>query len=361
MKIILMKTLLMMLAALAGTVTKVWAKAPLDTQERIEKWLGGRPGGVALAWIDKDGVHFFQAGKFSADDARPVTSDTQFEIGSITKVFTALLLVETVRAGKVGLDDPASKYLLAADDPAHSALSLITLRALSTHRSGLPRLSSNLGKLLKTGAIDGKNPYANIGREVLVEGLLEDGAKAKPSPFSDYSNFGVAVLGEALGGAWGLSYEAALEQRVLGPLGLTKTKLATPGWRAPAELCPGHDKRARVPHWEFQAYAPAGALCSTVAELARCVEAARGRGEGGLEEAFAATLQSQGKLSLLGGKTGLGWVISEGDAGSLAWHNGGTGGFRSFLAVDRGRDCGVVVLTNHSAGVDSLGMGLMRK
>ncbi len=356
-----MKTLLLMLAAFTTAGAEIWAKAPVDTQEKIEKWLGQKPGGVALAWVDAEGVQFFQAGKFSADDPRKITPDTQFEIGSITKVFTALLLAESERAGKVKLDDPAAKFLLAADDPAQAELAKITLRALSTHRSGLPRLSGNLIKAMEAGAMNVKNPYAKFGRELLVEALREQGPAAKPTAYPDYSNFGVALLGEALGAAWEMSYEAALEQVVLTPLGLTKTKLATPGWSAPAELAPGHQKGTRVPHWEFQAYAPTGALCSSTAELARLVEAALGRGEARLPEAFATTMQPQGKLSLLGGKIGLGWHIIDGKEGSVAWHNGGTGGFKSYIAVDRGRGCGVVVLTNHTESVDALGLQMMPK
>jgi hypothetical protein len=79
----------------------VSAKPPPEVQTRLDAWLKGQPGGVALAWVDADGVAFFQSGHFGPDDPRAITPDTQFEIGSVTKVFTALLLAESERAGTV--------------------------------------------------------------------------------------------------------------------------------------------------------------------------------------------------------------------------------------------------------------------
>src|SRR5207247_1493764 len=91
------------------------AKPPAEMQARLDEFAKGRPGGVAAAWVDADGSAFFSAGKFSADDPRPITPDTQFEIGSLTKTFNALLLAESERAGKVSRADPVAKYLLPKD------------------------------------------------------------------------------------------------------------------------------------------------------------------------------------------------------------------------------------------------------
>ena len=77
---------------------------PAERQAELVQWLGDQPGGVAAAYIDRDGVTFFNAGKFSVTDAQPVTTDTQFEIGSVTKVFTALLLADAINAGKIKFD-----------------------------------------------------------------------------------------------------------------------------------------------------------------------------------------------------------------------------------------------------------------
>ena len=98
------------------------ARPPADLPARLEQWVAGQPGGIAVAWVDADGTSFFQAGRTDGPDSPAITPDTRFEIGSITKVFTALLLAESERAGKVSRDDPVAKYLLPPEDPAQAAL-----------------------------------------------------------------------------------------------------------------------------------------------------------------------------------------------------------------------------------------------
>jgi len=109
---------------------------PADVPARLDAFAKGKPGGVAVAWVDADGTAFFSAGKLSATDARAISPDTQFEIGSVTKAFTALLLAESERLGKVSRNDPAAKYLLLAGDPDQAALAEVALLSLTTHSSG---------------------------------------------------------------------------------------------------------------------------------------------------------------------------------------------------------------------------------
>jgi len=160
---------------------------------------------VAVAWVDPDGTVFFQSGTYSADDSRPVTPDTQFELGSVTKVFTALLLVESERLGKVSRLDPAAKYLLPPGDPAQAALAKITLLTLTTHTSGLPRMPTNFG-----ADHSDPNAWASYDDTKLVAALRLDGLAAPTGRNVMYSNFGGAVLGEALAAAWGTTYAEAL-------------------------------------------------------------------------------------------------------------------------------------------------------
>src|SRR5208283_3954350 len=122
-------------------MASVSAATTPDVQTLIDTWNQDKPGGVAVAWVDGNGAQFFQTGHFAKADARPITPDTQFEIGSITKVFTSLLLAESERAGKVSRDDPVTKYLKVPATPEGRArLDQITLLMLATHTSGLPRL-----------------------------------------------------------------------------------------------------------------------------------------------------------------------------------------------------------------------------
>src|SRR3954469_19398494 len=204
-----MKSVVLLLSAFFMT-SFGFAKPPADVQAQLDAWITGRLGGVALAWVDADGVAFFTAGKFSSNDPRPITPDTQFEIGSVTKVFTSLLLAESERLGKVKRDDPAAKYLLPAEDAAQTSLSKISLLSLATHSSGLPRLPANIGANPDANA----DPYAKYTRDDLTAALKLHGPTAPVGRSAAYSNFGAAVLGEALGAAWNTSYDTALREHV---------------------------------------------------------------------------------------------------------------------------------------------------
>src|SRR3954468_22139359 len=181
-----MKTVVLALAVLLMSSPLASAKPPPDAQAQLDAWIAGRLGGVALAWVDADGTAFFSAGKFSPDDPRPITPDTQFEIGSVTKVFTSLLLAESERLGKVNRNDPAAKYLLPAEDAAQASLAKISLLSLATHSSGLPRLPANIGANPDANA----DPYANYTRDDLTAALKLHGPTAPVGRSAAYSNFG---------------------------------------------------------------------------------------------------------------------------------------------------------------------------
>ncbi len=171
------------LAFLLVMLSPTRAKPPADLQAKLDLWAKGEAGGVSAAWVDEDGTVFFQSGAYDSTDPRPVTADTKFEIGSISKLFTGLLLAESERLGRVSRNDPASKYLIPADDPAQPGLAKITLLSLTTHTSGLPRLPKNLGLNPDSMA----DPYATYGRAQLVEALKFHGASATASIGSEPS------------------------------------------------------------------------------------------------------------------------------------------------------------------------------
>lgn len=330
------------------TMSFAAAKPPADVQARLETWLRDRPGGLSVAWVDADGVALFSAGKFSAADPQPITAKTQFEIGSVTKVFTALLLAESERLGKVDRNDPVAKYLLPAGDPAAPSLAKITLLSLTTHGSGLPRMASTT-----TGPEASAAPVS-----ALIEGLRREGPSAVPVATHSYSNFGVALLGHALGAAWGTTYPEALRTHVLTPLGLNMTTLALPGTKAAGPMAPGHDAAgAPMANWMFDAYAPAGGLRSSAEEFAKFLQFCLGTGEGPLRAAFNTAITPQ-RVAGPGLRIGLGWFIAGEGERAITWHNGGTGGYHSFVGFTRG-GAGVAVFSNQSVSVDELGLGLL--
>jgi len=331
------------------------AKPPAGVQRRLDAWIKDQPGGVAAAWVDRDGTTFFQAGQLDREDLRPITPDTQFEIGSVTKVFTALLLAESERLGQVNRHDSAAKYLLPPGDPAQAALAKITLLSLTTHTSGLPRLPANIGPNPDANP----DPYATYDRAALVEALRTHGRDAVVGRAVAYSNFGGAVLGEALAAAWGASYTDALREHVLTPLAMSATSVGLAGTPPPANLAPGHAGGKRVPSWTFLAGAPAGALRSSTRDMAVFLTACLGGRDAALRSAFEATMQPQHAVAETGGQIGLGWMITADRENPVYWHNGATAGSHAFVAFSPKAGAGVVLLANVQKGSEALGFELL--
>ncbi len=326
---------------LALTMCSLAAKPPADLQVHLDAWVGGEPGGVALAWVDADGPVFFQAGHFDAAGSPAITPDTAFEIGSVSKVFTALLLADTVRAGKVSLDAAVG---------APFAPSRVTYLQLATHTSGLPRMPADFT------LSDPMNPYRDESLDRLVKSFDAVSSGLKPAP-SAYSNFGFAVLGQAVAGAWGRPYADVLAERVLRPLGMTDTRLS---WRDadPARLAPGHGETGTRVQWDLNAFAPAGALVSTSRDLAKLVQAGLGLAPTPLQAVLADTMQPRAPGGMPARQIGLAWQIERRGVSTLVWHNGATGGYHSLVILEPAAKTGLVLLTNRSKELESLGFAL---
>jgi serine-type D-Ala-D-Ala carboxypeptidase/endopeptidase len=270
-------------------------------------------------------------------------------------VFTSLLLVESERLGKVSRQDPAAKYLLPPDDPAQAALAKITLLSLITHASGLPRLPGNIGPNPDANP----DPYAKYARSDLVTALRLHGPAAAVGRTVTYSNFGVAVLGEALGAAWDTSYAAALREHVLTPLGMKATTLGLAGSPPSAELAPGHVNGAQVPNWTFLAFAPAGALRSSARDMALFLAAGLGGEKTPLRASFEATFVRQRVNEDLGGSIALGWMLNDDAEHPLIWHNGATAGSHAFIAISPKTGTAIALLANVQKGNEDFGFGLL--
>lgn len=300
-------------------------------------------------------------GRVSATNAVPPDAATVFEIGSVTKVFTALALARLELDGKVKLTDTL-RASLPAQAALAKALEPVTLLHLATHTSGLPRLPGNLDR----SAANLANPYAKYRAEELVQFLAEAKVNNPPGRMVDYSNVGFAVIGHVLALKAGQPYEEQVRGAVLEPLGLTNTTIRlTDAQRA--RLAPGHSPAGGwVPGWEFEAFAPAGASHSTAGDLLAFLEAnvADTDTPVGRALAHARQLHRTGEA----GDLPLAWQRQQDFQTGLDiyWHNGGTGGYASFVAFNRAQRLGVVVLANHGdamAGrfdVDKIGLELLK-
>jgi CubicO group peptidase (beta-lactamase class C family) len=267
-----------------------------------------------------------------------------FQIGSVTKVFTSLLLATYVVDGTLRLEDPVAELVPDLVGPVRE----VTLGQLATHTSGLPRIPRELWRRALTRHRD---PYADIDHDALVASLAGTRLRRRRRPA--YSNLGVGLLGHALASRAGGSFDDLVRERVTGPLAMADTTAH------PDRELTGHRRRGRTHAvaWHFDALAGCGALWSTLADLQRFLLAQLTPPPGPLGEAIRMTHE----VRVPGARMDqcLGWMRLHGRAGTLLWHNGGTAGYRSFVALDPDAEVGVAVLTASDRSVDGLGIRLV--
>jgi D-alanyl-D-alanine-carboxypeptidase/D-alanyl-D-alanine-endopeptidase len=312
--------------------------------------------GIVVGVIGPEGRRFVAHGHFGVDDPRPVNADTVFEIGSITKVFTALLLAEMSQRGEVELSDPVAKYLPEDVTVPQRGGKSITLADLATHTSGLPRMPGNFSPA------NPDNPYADYSVERLYRFLSKHRLARDIGSRGRYSNLGYGLLGHALARRGGGDYETLVRDRILAPLGMESTAITlSPAIKA--RLASGHSPALKaVPNWDMPTtFAGAGALRSTASDLLTFLEMALDMKESPLATALAATLATRRPTGKRDENVGLGWIIAKSGNDEMIWHNGGTGGYRSFIGFLPKAGVGVVVLSNTSTpmGVDDIGQHLL--
>lgn len=306
--------------------------------------------GIVVGLIDGTGERFVASGATAPGGTVAPDADTVFEVGSITKVFTSLVLADMVVHGEVKLDEPVAKLLPpTVKVPARDGRE-ITLLDLSNQVSGLPRLPNNLKPA------DGGDPYADYGPARLYEFLAGYELPRAIGEKYEYSNLGVGLLGHALALKAGLSYEEMVRRRVLEPLGMSDTAIVLPE-RLRARLAAGTGPNlGPVKNWNFDAIAAAGALRSTARDMLKFLAAAMGLRKTPLRAAFDLMLERRRPTGTPDLEIGLGWHVWKKYGTEIVWHNGGTGGYRSFAGFDPAKKRGVVVLCNTSFGVDDLGL-----
>jgi serine-type D-Ala-D-Ala carboxypeptidase/endopeptidase len=286
--------------------------------------------------------------------------DTVFEIGSITKAFTGILLADAVTRKEVSLDEPVTKFLPADLRLAGRAEKAVTLLHLATHRSGLPVQPPLIGLLAKNPA----NPYADFTRAKLAATLSKLKPSREPGQAYDYSNLGVGLLGHALVAATNAeSYDALVRERVCRPLGLKGTGEALTGAQR-ARLARGHNAGLKpTDPWDFASLEACGGLRSTTNDLLAFAAANLGETKTPLLAVLRASHEKRAEVSK-GVDIGLGWhrLRLPGTETTVIWHNGGTGGFRSMLAFTPSTERAVVVLCAADLGekIDALALKVLK-
>jgi CubicO group peptidase (beta-lactamase class C family) len=312
--------------------------------------------GIVVGVIDEKGRRVVAHGRMAIDDARPVGGDTVFEIGSATKVFTALLLADAVQRGEVALTDPVAKYLPADVTVPQRAGRQITLQDLATHTSGLPRLPTNMAPKDRT------NPYADYSATELHAFLSSYELTRDIGSRYEYSNLGAGLLGHVLARRAGTDYETLVRTRIAAPLNMSNTVVTLTDALKP-RLAAGHNaQRARVPNWDLTALAGAGALRSTANDMLTFLAANLGFTKTPLAPAMRSMLDGRQSTGSAEMDIALGWHVQKtANGGEIVWHNGGTGGYRSYVGFNPKTRVGVVALSNVSTptGVDDIGRHLL--
>lgn len=341
-------TALFLFSSLTIQADDLKAKVDSIVNRYIEE---GYTVGAVVGVFKKDKTSVWPYGSIKKGTSQKPNGNTLYEIGSISKVFTGIVLASLVNEGIVKFDDPISKYVTElADAPTGN----ITLIELSTHTSGLPRMPNNFSPA------NPNDPYADYTEQKLLEFLKGYVLGARPVPFSwkNYSNLGVGLLGYTLTRATGLSYSELIYEKITGPLKMHDTVI---------ELNEEQQKRFATPYdtildqaypWDLNVLAPAGGIRSTALDLMIFAKANLYPDSTPIADSLKLAQQVHRKNNV--DKIGLGWGITSTPQGTIVGHNGGTGGYRAEIGFVQGGDTGVAILTNSANRIDSVATLVLR-
>lgn len=320
-----------------------------------------RHDGAAVIGLLADGrTATYSFGAVDSTGTSP-TARTLFEVGSVTKTFTGLLLADAIERGTVDASTPVAALLPDSVALATSDSTTLTLEHLATHRSGLPRLPGNLNP-----AVRPTDPYAAYGDSALFAFLDGYAPPRAPDAQFAYSNLGVGLLGHLLARRADTTYAALVRQRIAEPLGLSDTRVyLTKNQRA--HFAQGHNQAGQpAPPWHFDTLAGAGALRSTAADMLAYLRAHRRALQAdpdtasALQRAMRRATRPRASVGSGSTRIGYGWHQSTRDGHAVLWHSGGTGGFRSFVGLDRETGGGAVVLVSSAVSSRSVAEGGVR-
>jgi serine-type D-Ala-D-Ala carboxypeptidase/endopeptidase len=270
--------------------------------------------------------------------ADPMDENTLFAFGSITKTVTGDALANAIVRGLLATDSTLGQILGVAE-PAAS----LTLAALATHRSGLPRLPPNLDP----ATVDPWDPYANFSRDDLIAGLEVVELHA---PAFEYSNFGFMTIAACVAVATQTPVAEVYAGAVFEPAGMTTACC----WPAGDHLIPGYVDGERVGWWRSPLLG-SGGVYGSIRDLAAYARAHVDVPAGTFGEAvtLATTVHASAPHA-----SGFGWMQERND---IWWHNGASGGFRAFVAFHRPSRTAVGMLANGNQDLERSGFDRLRE
>ncbi len=305
--------------------------------------------GIAIGIISNDDNYFFCYGDACKKKGIKVDTNTIFEIGSLTKIFTGLLLAQEVEKNKMNLNDNINEYL-----PQCSPSQKITLLNLATHSSGLPRLADNFWETVKYP----DNPYVNYHKEDLYQYLSDVKLNSVPGKCYNYSNVGAGMLGYILATKNNTSYEDLVSKTICKPFNMNNTAIKLDK-KQTEHLAVGYADSEAVSSWDFNdVTAGQGALRSTIADMMKFLRYNM-LPEVQLRNSILMTQEVQFEDAKKKVEVGLGWHIGDIAGQKYLFHSGGTGGYRSYIGLLPDSKKGVVVLSNSTSDVDGIAFSIL--
>jgi CubicO group peptidase (beta-lactamase class C family) len=346
----LLLSLLLALAALSAQ-----AAAPTiseEVQQNIRTRVDGKfHPGIVVGTINADGSAYFHYGMTALKDGVPLNEHSVFEIGSITKAFTSIALARMVELGEVAMEDPVAEHLPDEVQVPIRNGKAIRLVDLATHQSGLPRMPDNFDPA------EPANPFADYTVERMYDFLSNHELRRDCGSEYEYSNYGAGLLGHVLALQRGVSYEKLIRDTITGPLEMNDTAIElSEGMQG--RLARGHASVVEVSNWDIPVLAGAGALRSTASDMLKFLAANMGLRQTELLPSMRTTHEARHPA---GGPmhVGLGWHVRKKDDSEIVWHNGGTGGYRTFAGFLADGSLGIVVLTNAQQSADDIGFHVL--
>lgn len=356
---ILVTTLAAAIAA-AVAIAPAHAADPAMTDAALQaivdqRLAGDRTGAcMAVAVVGPDAVARTFRCADPADAAR-IDADTAFEIGSVSKTMTAILLADLIERGQASLDDPLSAYLPEGTPVPEFEGKPVLLRHVVTHTSGLPALPARM----QTPATDVANPYARLTEDDLLASLAEATLTAAPGERFEYSNFASMLLSYAVARRAGMDFETLLRQRLFAPLGMDRAHVndVPAGVRAATGHTPN---RQATSSWDFATnLAGVGGVRATLDDMVRYVQGNLGLVDTAIAPAIERAQQPVGAQPPMA----MNWMLAPVAGRTVHVHEGGTGGFSAFVSIDREQRRGVVILSdttwNSIGSLGSLGLHLV--
>lgn len=310
--------------------------------------------GLCIGIINNGNISTYGYGETARGNGKIPDADNIFEIGSLTKTFTAAILAYYVNDGRVKLSDPIIKFL-PDSVTSNPALDGITLEMLSNHTSGLPRLPEDFF----THAKDAADPYKDYTEDLMFSYLKNCKPVTKPGVQYVYSNFAVGLLGDILEHvSGGQTYTQMLTEMITKPLYMESTAQHLTNLLKPRFVPVYNEDGAETLHWDWDALAPAGALNSSLNDLLIYAKANMAKPTTRLTKALALTHQITYDKTP---KVGLGWHIITVNGVDYYFHDGGTGGSSTFFAFNIEKNIAVILLSNSAASTYATGVDILKQ